>query len=189
MKKGLLLLSGGIDSPIAAKLMLDRGVEIIAVHFSNEPFTNDEPEVKSKKAAKILGIKKIIVKNISKQLSTLTKDCYHKFYFVLSKRLMFRLAEKIAHEEGCDFLISGENLGQVSSQTLQNLSVIDQAVKIPILRPLLTYDKNEIIKIAHKIDTFEVSKGPEMCCVLGPSRPATGASLEQIEREEAKLSF
>jgi len=101
---------------------------------------------------------------------------------------MFRKAEEIAIKEGCSFLITGENLGQVSSQTLENLQAIDQAVEIPVLRPLITMDKTETIKIAEKINTFEKSKGKETCDVLGPEHPSTKARLEDILGQELLLA-
>lgn len=185
--KGLLLISGGFDSPVAGYLMQQKRVEIIAVHFSYEPFTDNGPEIKSRKASELLGFKKFVVVNIGKECEQIAKNCNHKFYFVLTKRLMLRKAEEIAKREKCDFLITGENLAQVSSQTLLNLKSITDAVKIPILRPLLTYEKNEIIKLAMKIGTYEISKGPEVCDVLGPKHPATRSNLEDIRIEEGKL--
>lgn len=185
--KGLLLISGGFDSPVAGYLMQQKGVEIIAVHFSYEPFTDNGPELKSKKVSEILGFKKFIVVNISKECEGIAKNCNHKLYFVLTKRLMLKKAEEIAKKEKYDFLITGENLAQVSSQTLLNLKSITDAVKIQVLRPLLTYDKEEILAIARKIGTYEPSKGPEVCDALGPKHPATRSSLEEIRLEEAKL--
>ena len=100
---------------------------------------------------------------------------------------MLKIAEKLAKKEKCKFLITGENLGQVASQTLSNMTNTTKAVKLPILRPLLCYDKSEIIILAKKIDTYETSKGPEICCLLGPKHPATKSSLREIEHEEKKI--
>ncbi|MBU1849523.1 MAG: tRNA 4-thiouridine(8) synthase ThiI, partial [Nanoarchaeota archaeon] len=105
--KGLLLISGGIDSPVAGKMMIERGASLIAIHFSNEPFTSDEPEKKSLETAKIIGVKKVIVINLSEEFSQIVKNCNHRYYFVLTKRLMLRVAEKIAGKEDCDFLVTG----------------------------------------------------------------------------------
>lgn len=185
--KGLLLISGGFDSPVAGYLMQQKGLEIIAVHFSYEPFTDDAPELKSRKAAEILGFKKFITINIAKDCESIAKNCNHRLYFVLTKRLMLRKAEEIARQEGCDFLITGENLAQVSSQTLSNLKSITDSVKMQVLRPLLTYEKTEILALATKIGTYEISKGPEVCDVLGPTHPATKSDLEEIKQEEEKL--
>ena len=102
---------------------------------------------------------------------------------------MLRKACEVAKAEGCDFIITGDNLAQVSSQTLENMKVISSASNIEILRPLLTYDKKEIIKIAMTIGTYDISNGPEVCDVLGPRSPATRSKLEKIEKEESRLEF
>jgi thiamine biosynthesis protein ThiI len=189
MKRGILLISGGIDSPVAGYLMKKRGFDIIAVHFSNDKFAGPEPEQKSRKLAKKIGVKKYIVVDISNILKEIAEKCDQRYYFVLMKRLMYRLAEKIAAKEKCGFLITGENLAQVSSQTLQNLVVINKAVSIPVLRPLIAYDKMEIVALAEKIDTFETSKGPEMCDVLGSKHPSTQSQESAILGEEKKVNM
>lgn len=186
--KALLLLSGGFDSAVAGYLMKEKGVEVTALHFSLEPFTNNTPELKSKEIAEKFGFKLIVVKH-GRHHEEIANKCKHRYYYVLTRRLMYRIAKKIAVQEGCDFLITGENLGQVGSQTLQNMYVIDNAVKINIIRPLLTWDKHEIIEFAKKIGTYEISKGPEMCSVLGPKHPATKAKLEVIKKEEKKIDI
>lgn len=185
--KGLLLLSGGFDSPVAGRLMQEQGVEVLAIHFSSKLITDIESEKKARKLAGILDFKKIFVIDISEPLLKIAKTCEHKYYFVLMKRLMYRLAEKRAKKEKCGFLITGENLAQVSSQTLQNLSVIDKASTIPVMRPLLGLDKEEIINIAKEIGTYETSCGPEHCDALGPAHPATRATESAILFEEGKL--
>lgn len=187
--KGLLLLSGGFDSAVAGYLAKEGGAELFAVHFSFEPILSNESTIKAEKLAKFLNVEKFFVIKIGKALESISSNCDRKFYFVLMKRLMFRLAEKIAEREKLDFLISGENLGQVSSQTLKNLSVIDQAVSIPAIRPLLCFEKLEIIDLAKKIGTYETSVGKEMCDILGPNHPATKSSLEKILAEEKKLEL
>ncbi len=188
-KKGLLLLSGGFDSPVAGYLMQKQGVEVLAVHFSSKLITDIESEKKSRKLAEFLGFKKNFVIDISKELIRIAKTCEHRFYFVLMKRFMYRIAEKVAKKEGCDFLVTGENLAQVSSQTLQNLSTIDKSVKIPVMRPLLGFDKEEIINLSKEIGTYETSCGPEHCDALGPVHPATRATEADILREEEKLDI
>jgi len=189
MHKGLLLLSGGIDSPVAGYLAKEAGTELYAIHFSAEKIVGNEPLKKSIEACKILGIKKIFVADISEELVELTKKCEIRYYFLLSKRLMMKIAEKAAKNNRIDFLITGENLGQVSSQTLPNLGIIDKSVQIFIARPLLCFDKLEIIKLAEKIGTFEVSKGPELCDALGPKHPVTKGNLAAAEAEESKIDF
>mgnify|MGYP001615065890 CR=1 FL=1 len=187
--RGLLLLSGGFDSPVAGYLLQKQGVEILAVHFSSKLVTDEESEKKSRKLAEQLDFKKILVFDISSQLIKFSKECNHKLYFVLMKRLMYKIAEKIAKKEKCDFLVTGENLAQVSSQTLQNLSVIDKSVKIPVMRPLLGFDKQEIINTAKKIGTYETSCGPEHCDALGPQKPITQAKLEDVLEAEEKINI
>ncbi len=182
--KGLLLISGGFDSPVAGYLMQQKGLEIIAVHFSYEPLTDNGPEIKSKKAAEVLNFKKFIVVNIAKECEQIAKNCNHRLYFVLTKRLMLKKAEEIAKKENCVFLITGENLNQVSSQTTTNLQSITNAIKIQVLRPLLTYDKEEIIKLARKIGTYDTSCGPEVCDILGPKHPATRSTIKEVIEEE-----
>jgi thiamine biosynthesis protein ThiI len=181
--KALLLLSGGIDSPVAGWLVKKR-MEVLAVHFSLEPYTNNEPESKARELAGILGFKKLFVINIAEDVREITEKCDRKYYFILMKRLMFRKAGELARKEGCEFLVTGENLGQVSSQTLENLFVIGQAVEMPVLRPLIAMDKEDIIRLAMKIGSFESSKGREMCDVLGPEHPSTRARPEIILAQE-----
>ncbi len=185
--RGLLLLSGGFDSPVAGYLMQKQSILVSAIHFSSTIITDIESEKKARKLSEFLCFEKFFAFDISKELIKISKTCEHRYYFVLMKRLMYRLAEKIAKKEKCDFLITGENLAQVSSQTLQNLSVIDKAATIPILRPLLGLDKEEIINIAKEIGTYETSCGPEHCDALGPVHPATEAREQDILREESKL--
>ena len=188
-KKGLLLLSGGFDSPVAGYLMQKKGVEVLAVHFPSKLITDEESEKKSRKLAEFLGFKKFFSIDISGPLVAISKTCEHRYYFVLMKRLMYRVAEKIAKKEKCRFLITGENLAQVSSQTLQNLATIGKSVKIPVIRPLLGLDKEEIINIAKEIGTYQTSCGPEHCDALGPPHPATMAREKNILIEEKKLDL
>ena len=186
-KRALLLLSGGIDSPVAGKLLQDAGFELEAVHFSLEPFTDDSPEVKATALARLIGLERLFVVPAGELFGELTKRCAHPMYFVLSKRLMVRAAGALAERLGCAFLATGENLGQVSSQTLPNLRTIDAAAPLPVLRPLVAYDKLDIVRLAERWGTFEVSKGPEMCDALGPAHAATASSPATAEAEEAKV--
>lgn len=189
MSKGLLLLSGGFDSPVAGWLMKQRGLDVEAIHFSSEPFTDKTPEEKSLELAKKIGIEKVYVSKIGQALSEMTKKCEHKYYYVLQRRLMWRIAEQLAKKNGQEFLITGENLSQVSSQTLQNMKAVDNSVQISVLRPVLCNDKQETIELAKKIGTHDLSKGPEFCCVLGPKNPITKATIEGVEREEEKIDW
>ena len=169
--------------------MMKNKLEIDALHFSLEPFTNNVPEQKSIELCKKLGIKNIYIINHSKEHEEIVNKCDHRYYYIISRRLMYKVAEKLAEKLKCSYLLDGCNIGQVSSQTLSNLSVISQAINLPILRPLLCYDKDQIIKLAKKIGTYEVSKGPEMCNVLGPKHPHTKSTLENIEKEESKIDI
>ncbi len=187
--KGLLLISGGIDSPVAGHLMIKEEFEIFPVHFSSSSIVGNEPEEKSIAACKKLGLDKILIADISDFLKEIAEKCNRRYYFVLMKRAMHKIAEKIANEKNFDFIVTGENLGQVSSQTLQNILVIDKAVNIPVIRPLIAFDKMEIVDLAKKIETYEISKGPEMCDVLGPKHPSTQAKEENILEEENKIDF
>ena len=188
MERGIALLSGGIDSPVAIHLMQNR-VDIIAAHFHQLPLTDQKEIDKVKELVNILGIKKVYLVPFTPVLKALVEQCTHKNYFILQKITMMKAAELIAQKEGAQYLITGENLGQVSSQTLSNLVSITKHVSLEILRPLLTYDKEEIITIAKKIGTYDISKGPEICCLLGPKHPATQSNPQEIGKELEKLNL
>ena len=188
-KNALLLLSGGIDSPVAGHMASRQGLDVLAVHFSLEPITDDAAAVKCRKLAERLGLSRLIVVTVGPAFAEVAEKCDKKLYFVLSKRLMVRIAEAVARREGCDYLLTGESLGQVSSQTLQNLRAIDQAASMVVLRPLIGFDKEETIRIARAIGTYEISEGPEICDLLGPTHPATRAALDRVLAEEARLDL
>jgi len=188
MERGVALLSGGIDSPVSIHLMQNR-LEIIAVHFHQLPLTGKEEIEKVKDLAKVLQLKKIYLIPFAEVLKMLVEKCNHRDYYTLSKILMFRTAELIAEKEGAKFLITGENLAQVSSQTLSSLKTITKNLSLEIFRPVLTYDKQEIIDLAKKIGTYEISAGPEICSLLGPKNPSTKANLEKINSQLAKLDL
>ena len=187
MPSGLLLLSGGFDSPVAGHMMRERGVTLRGVHYSLEPVTDDASVRKATQLAGLLGIQGLAVARVGDAFSEIATKCAPRFYFVLSKRLMLRVASALARQEACDFLVTGENLGQVSSQTMQNLAVIDAASDLPVVRPLIGFDKQEIIDRAKRIGTHDVSVGPELCDILGPDRPATWAPLARVLKEEEKI--
>ncbi len=187
--KAVLLLSGGFDSPVAGHLMVRQGFDLVAAHFSLEPITDAGSSIKSRKLVEILGLPTLYVVRVGEAFAEVAHACHRRFYFVLTKRLMVRLADAIADREGADALLTGENLGQVSSQTLMNLRVIDAAARHPVLRPLIGMDKQEIMDRAKAIGTYDVSVGPEICDLLGPPRPATAARIDQILEEETKLDI
>jgi thiamine biosynthesis protein ThiI len=192
--KGLVLLSGGIDSPVAAWLMAKRGMQIEAVHFHSYPYTSKRAEEKVCDLADILaaycGNVKVHILNLLPAQEALAAKCPENEMTILVRRFMVRIAEKIALREGCDFLITGENLGQVASQTAEGIAVTDRAAKsLPILRPLIAMDKVDIMALAQEIGTYETSILPyEDCCtVFLPKHPSTKPTLARIEASEALL--
>ena len=182
MERGIALLSGGIDSPVAIHLMQNR-LDIVAAHFHQLPLTDEKELEKVKELVKKLGVRKVYLVPFALVLKELVEKCPHKNYYILSKIMMMKAAEMIAAQEGATYLITGENLAQVSSQTLSNLTSITKNVSLEIFRPVLTYDKQEIIDLAKKIGTYEISKGPEICCLLGPKSPSTKSDVEEIRKE------
>ena len=164
MDKVVLLLSGGFDSPVAGFLLQQAGYEVMAVNYSQEPFVDPSHSLKAQEIAEMLHFSPFLKINIANELLEISQTSKHAYYFVLMKRLMYKIATEIAKKYNCDFIATGESIGQVSSQTLMNLSVLeDSLTEIPILRPLITYSKDEIIQVAKKIGTFEISKQPESC--------------------------
>lgn len=185
--KGLLLISGGFDSPVAGYLMKKK-MDLEAVHFSNALFASDETVGKARKLCEILGIKDLHVIDLSEKLLEISKNC-GKYYFVVMKRLFLKEAERIAKERGCDYLITGDSLAQVSSQTLENLAVVDKATELVVLRPLISWDKMDIVEFSKKIGTHNTSVGPEHCDALGPDKVSTMAKMDDVLEVEKKLSF
>lgn len=193
--KAMLLLSGGIDSPVAGWMMAKRGVEIEAIHFYSYPYTSERAKDKVIQLAKILSgycyrINLHIVPFTDIQLAINEKSPEDQMT-VIMRRIMMQISEKIAVKNGCQALITGESLGQVASQTIQALGVTNNAVQMPVFRPLIGMDKNEVIEIARKIDTFETSILPyEDCCtVFVAKHPRTRPKLEDILRYEAELQI
>ena len=193
--KGLLLLSGGIDSPVAGYMMAKRGVKIEAVHFESFPYTSERAREKVLELASILGefagdIKVHIV-SLTHIQEELVKACEEDYFTLLLRRYMMTLAERIANARGCTALITGESLGQVASQTMQALGVTDNAVNMPVFRPCIGMDKEEIITISRKMGAFETSILPfEDCCtVFTPKHPKTKPELEKVLVQEQKLDF
>jgi len=191
--KGLLLLSGGIDSPVAGFLMAKRGVEISAIHFHSYPFTSERAEEKVKTLAKILSLYtgkiKMYSVNILDIQKEINKNCPEDQMTILSRRFMMRIAEKVAIDNEIDALITGESLGQVASQTIKSIYVTNASVNMPIFRPLIGLDKVQIIEIAKDIETYETSILPyDDCCTLFlPKHPVTKPKLEDIEKSELNL--
>lgn len=191
--KGMVLLSGGIDSPVAAWMMAKRGMLIEAMHFHSYPYTSQRAQEKVEDLARIIaqycGRFKMNVINLLPIQEQIVENCPEEETTILVRRFMMRIAEKVAQKSGCTMLITGENLGQVASQTAEALVVTDATVKMPVMRPLIALDKVDIIQKAKDIGTFETSIMPyEDCCtVFLPKHPATKPKLEKILESESKL--
>lgn len=191
--KALLLLSGGIDSPVAGWLMAKRGVEVEAVHFHSYPFTSERAKEKVISLTRILAeycrVIKLHIVNLLEIQQAIRANCPEEYFTIISRRYMMFIAEKIAVQNECSGLITGESLGQVASQTIQSLAVTNAAVDLPIFRPLIGMDKSEITGLAQKIGTYETSILPyEDCCtVFLPKRPALKPRLEKILKAETGL--
>ncbi len=193
--KALLLLSGGIDSPAAGWMIARRGVELQAVHFFSPPYTGPKAREKVIDLCRILAaytgrVKLHIVPFTDIQVE-LRDKCPEEQLTILMRRFMMRIAQSIAKESNCDALITGENLGQVASQTMKSLAASNAVVDIPVFRPLIGMDKNDIVSIAKKIDTYETSILPyEDCCTIFlPKRPETNPKLEKLVKSELHLDM
>lgn len=193
--KGLLLLSGGIDSPVAGYMMAKRGVTLEALHFESFPYTSERAKEKVLELAKLLTEYttqiKVHVISLTHIQEELRRACDEDYFTLLLRRYMMTLAERVARRNNCHALITGESLAQVASQTMRAIEVTDSAVHIPVYRPCIGLDKEEIIQIARKINTFETSILPyEDCCtVFTPRHPKTRPEMEKVLAEEAKLDF
>ncbi|MBW3017810.1 7-cyano-7-deazaguanine synthase [Candidatus Woesearchaeota archaeon] len=184
--KGLLLISSGFDSAVAGYIMKQQKIDVIAVHFGKE---NSSQEKWTEQILKKIDIKKLYIVELAPALKEFLEKAQERFACVFCKRMMLRIAEKIAEKENCDFLITGDSPGQVASQTLHNMTVIDSAVKIKVMRPLLGKDKKDIMDIARKIGTYDISKLSTICCAFAPKSPATKSTLKQLEAEEASIDI
>lgn len=191
--KVVVLLSGGIDSPVAAWKIIKRGCTPVFVHFHSFPYTNAESQEKAKQIALLLSqyslrskIYLVPFADVQRHIMTGSPAATR---VILYRRYMMRLAEQIARREKARVLVTGDSVGQVASQTIENIDVISRAVPMPILRPLIGDDKVEIIAVARRIGTFEISIQPDQdCCSLFvPKHPETKANLAEIENSESKL--
>lgn len=193
---GLLLLSGGIDSPVAGYMMARRGMEINAIHFHSYPYTSENAKQKVIKLSNIIkkftGSFKLYIVSFTKIQENIHKNCSSSFMITLMRRIMFRIAEKIAKANNFQCIITGENLGQVASQTVESMTVTNAVIEdLPVFRPLISFDKDDISKIATKIGTFETSILPyEDCCtVFLPKHPVIKPSIDKCLKEEQKLDI
>lgn len=191
--KGLLLLSGGIDSPVAGWMMAKRGVKLEALYFESMPYTSEQARGKVLDLAGLVarwaGSMQVNVISLTHIQEELVKHCDEEYFTLLLRRYMMRLANRVAKLRGCEALITGESLGQVASQTMQALNVTNALAAYPVFRPCIGMDKEEIVQIARMIDTFETSILPfEDCCtVFTPKHPKTRPVLEKVEEQEQKL--
>ena len=193
--RGLLMLSGGIDSPVAGYLAMRRGVPIDCVYFEAVPHTSLEARNKvielSRKLAKYAVDINLHIVNFTKIQEEIYKNCHPNYCITIMRRMMYRIMEKLAKKYNALAIINGESVGQVASQTLTSMSVINEVTNMPVLRPVCCFDKLEIIDLAKKIDTYDISILPyEDCCtVFVPKHPVINPSLEQAKKEEEKFDF
>ena len=191
--KACVLISGGIDSPVPAYMMAKRGLELIAVHFASPPYTSERAEEKVvellERVAKYSGRLKMYTVPFTEIQEQIREKCKEDYFTIIMRRLMMEIAQRIAADKGAQALITGESLGQVASQTIGAIACTDAVCRMPVFRPLLGMDKEEIIEISRKIDTFEVSIQPyEDCCtVFTPKHPRTRPVLEKVIEEQNKL--
>lgn len=193
--KAAILISGGIDSPVAAWTMAKRGLKLDAIHFASPPYTSHRAEQKVKtllsKVALYSGTIMLAIVPFTEIQEKIAAECPEEYFTLIMRRMMMRIAEKLAAYNKCGALITGESLGQVASQTLPAIGVTDSVTQLPVLRPLIGSDKEEIIKISRMIDTFETSCLPyEDCCtVFTPKHPKTRPTVALCEQAEAKLDI
>ena len=191
--KGVVMLSGGIDSPVAAYMMAKRGMSLRAVHFHSFPYTSMQAKQKVLDLAKI--VKKytlrmtVDVVSFTEIQTAIHEKCPEEYMITIMRRFMMRIAERIAKNHGAGAVITGESLGQVASQTLESITSTNSVATIPVFRPLIGFDKDEIIEISQKIGAFETSILPyEDCCTIFlPKRPVTKPRLTQVEKVESAL--
>ncbi|MFQ5815343.1 MAG: tRNA uracil 4-sulfurtransferase ThiI [Candidatus Hydrothermarchaeaceae archaeon] len=188
----LALISGGIDSPVAAWMMMKRGLDVSALFMDPQPLVDKRTIDRARNTIKKLaswrgGPIKTYIAPYGDSLIQLLKAKDHSLGCVLCKRMIYRVGEEVANIEGAKALITGENLGQVASQTADNLAAITAVTNMPVFRPLIGLDKMEIIELAKKIGTYEVSIAPANCCLGPPRHPATSSSVKRLEKAESAL--
>lgn len=193
--RALLLLSGGIDSPVAGAMMAKRGLEIFAIHFASPPYTSERAKQKvislAEKMTAWCGRINLFVVPFTEIQEHIRDDCPEELFTIIMRRYMMRIACRIARDSDCDALVTGESVGQVASQTIQAMSCTDAVCDMPVLRPVVGMDKDEIITVANKIDTFETSILPyEDCCtVFTPKHPRTKPKMKFVEQAEETMDM
>ena len=191
--KAAILISGGIDSPVAAWSIAKRGVELTAIHFASPPYTSQRAEEKVvrllEKVSEYSGRMEMITVPFTHIQEEILEKCPEELFTIIMRRFMMRVAQRIAQKKGCEALITGESLGQVASQTMQAIACTDAAVQMPVFRPLIGTDKAEIVATAYKIGTYDISIEPyEDCCtVFTPKHPRTRPILHIVETAESVL--
>ena len=193
--KGLLMLSGGIDSPVAGYMAIKRGVKLECVYYESPPHTSIEAKNKVIELARKLAIYnndvKLHVIKFTDIQTAIYQNCPHEYLITIMRRMMYRIAERIARMNNCKIVVNGESIGQVASQTLTSMNVINEVVRIPVIRPVACFDKLEIIDIAKKIDTYNTSILPfEDCCtIFVPEHPVINPTFENAREYEKKIDF
>ena len=193
--KGMLMLSGGIDSPVAGYLALKRGVRIEAVYFESPPHTSEAAKNKVMELARILtnysSYIKLHIVNFTEIQESIYKNIPHDYLITIMRRMMYRITERLAKRNNAKVIINGESIGQVASQTLTSMSVINSVINIPVIRPVACLDKLEIIDIAKNIDTYETSILPyEDCCtIFVPDHPVINPTLDKCEEYEKLIDY
>ncbi len=187
------LLSGGIDSPVSTYMAAKRGVAVIPVHFFSFPYTSEQAKQKVLELAQILtkycGRMTVEIVPFTHIQEEIRDKCPEEYFTIIMRRFMMRIAERIAKSNGCAAIVTGENLGQVASQTMEAMGVTEECITLPVLRPLVCFDKTEIVELARKIETFETSILPyEDCCtVFTPRHPRTKPRIEDVLEVEGTL--
>ncbi len=193
--KGLLLISGGIDSPVAGYMTCKRGMKLNCLHFHSFPYTGEAAKEKvidlTKKVGEYNGGINLFVVSFTHIQEAIHENCPEEFMITIMRRFMMRIAERLAKQQGDQAIITGESLGQVASQTIESITSSNSVVTMPVLRPLIAFDKLDIIDIAKKIDTYDTSILPyEDCCtVFLPKYPAIKPNLEKVIKAESKLDI
>ena len=193
--KGMLMLSGGIDSPVAAYLLMKRGVKIECIHFASPPYTSQNVIYKLEDLLTKLNVYqpriRLHIIPFTKLQEAIYDNVPESYCITVMRRMMYRLAAKLAASRNCPVIASGESIGQVASQTLQSMHVINEVTSTPVIRPCATMDKLEIIKISKKIDTYEISIRPyEDCCtIFTPKNPKTYPHLDAVEEYEKTFDY
>ena len=191
--RAFVLISGGIDSPVAAYMMAKRGIELCSVHFASPPYTSELAEMKVmellKKVSAYSGVITTYVVPFTKIQEAIRDYCPEEYFTIIMRRIMMKISERLAKAQNCTALITGESVGQVASQTMLALACTDCAVSMPVFRPCIGMDKEEIIAISRKIDTFETSIQPyEDCCtVFTPKHPKTKPNLDDVIKAESSI--